>query len=221
MPLESRTFFSQFFRILFVLNCFVTGTFAGQWSSSLLDHSVTFDLPLDWMIQHHGRQDGSELIQFYVPYREAEKRSESANAIITANPFQAGMDLYTFSNMRLRNCFEGMEIIGDFISRDKWRTVVWKAKQGNTPYRILDRFGVHQGAMVHFRLSFPMLYQDNTNWLAKVVSDFNRVVQSLKIEERNLVDCEVKYDHNLIWLGPFNSSIESFSSLVDEYIGLN
>lgn len=220
MPLESRSFL-YLFRVLVILSFSVSASFAGQWRSSLLDHHVTFELPEDWVVQHFIQRGTTEMTGFYVPYQEAEKRAESANAIITAEPLQPAMDVQTFSDARLRNCFEGMEIIGDVTTRDKWRTVVWRAKQGTTPYRILDRFGVSGGAMVHFRLSFPMLYHGDTNWLAKVVSDFNRVVESLKIGDRNLLDCEVKCGNNLIWLGPFNSSIGSLSSLVDEYSVLN
>jgi hypothetical protein len=75
-------------------------------------------------------------------------------------------------------------VVGDIPDGKNWRTIVWTATQG-VPYLSLDRFGVSGGIAVEFIVAFPLLENGDPAWVEKVVTDFNTVCQSLKIDGGN------------------------------------
>lgn len=171
---------------------------------SLLDKSVTFEFPKNWILQKNFKQQKAEVLQLFVPYPETDDTPDSANAGLTAEPAQEGFDVKNFGDFKLQNKYEGTAILTDITSDDgKWRTVLWRSRQDKTPYVILDRFGVDKGVMVHFMLSFPVLEKGNGKWISQTLSEFNSIVKSLKIKGVNSVNSEAKYDHDMIWLRDF------------------
>jgi len=178
--------------------------------NALLDKTVTFKLPKDWVLQKQLKQHQAEVLQLFIPYPETDNTPDSANAGLTAELQQEGVDVKRFGDFKLLNKYKGTAILTDIISDDgAWRTVLWRSRQDKTPYVILDRFGVDKGVMVHFNLSFPVLDTGNGEWITKTLSGFNSVVRSLKIKGNNAINSEVKYDNNLIWLRDFKDPTNS------------
>jgi hypothetical protein len=60
-----------------------------------------------------------------------------------------------------------------------------------------------RGVMVCFRVAVPILKNDQ-GVLTSSISNFNWVVNSLKIGETNAVNSEMRWDHGVTWLRPFN-----------------
>jgi hypothetical protein len=174
-------------------------------SNSLARELVTFDAPKDWILQNHLVNSNSESFQFLIPDPATDNTPDSANAGISIEPICDGMNVTNFSGLRLEgtpNSY-GYAVLTKIFSGDKWCSAMTHAQQNETPYIIMDRFGVDQGVMVFFRVAQPVL-TNNNNVVQLSISNFNALVYSLKIGGTNMVNSEMCQDHGLIWLRAFS-----------------
>jgi hypothetical protein len=174
-------------------------------SNSPAGKLVTFDAPKDWILQNHLVNSNSESFQFLIPDSATDGTPDSANAGISIEPVRDGMDVTSFSGLRLESTSSphGYAVLTKIFAGDKWCSAVTRGQQDATPYMIMDRFGVDQGVMVFFRVAQPVL-TNNQDTVARSISNFNAVTRSLKIGGTNTVNSEMRQDHGTIWLRAFS-----------------
>jgi len=170
-------------------------------SNSPAEKLITFDTPKDWILQNHLVNSNSESFQFLIPDSATDGTPDSANAGISIEPIRDGMDITKFANSRLQSTPEpyGYVVLTNIFASDKWSSAMTRGQQNETPYLIMDRFGVDQGVMVFFRVAQPIL-TNNPTAVALSISNFNAVVRSLKIGGSNAVNSEMRNDYGTIWL---------------------
>jgi hypothetical protein len=175
----------------------VTNSFAGK--------LVAFDPPKEWVLQNHITQTNSESFQFLIPDATTDGTSDSANAGFLIETASDGMDITNFANQRLQTTSSpyGYIVITNIYAGDKWCSAMTRGQQDETPYVIMDRLGVDQGVMVFFRIAQPVL-TNNAVAVALSISNFNKIVRSLKIGGSNTVNSEMREDHGTIWLRAFS-----------------
>jgi hypothetical protein len=166
---------------------------------------VTFDAPKDWILQNHLVNSNSESFQYLIPDPATDGTPDSANAGISIEPVRDGMEITNFANSRLQSTPEpsGYLTLTNIFANDKWCTAITRGQQGETPYIIMDRFGVDQGLMVFFRVAQPIL-TNNSTAVALSISNFNEAVRSLKIGGSNAINSEIRQDYGTIWLRDFS-----------------
>jgi hypothetical protein len=157
------------------------------------------------ILQNHLVNSNSENFQFLIPDSATDGTPDSANAGISIEPMRDGMNITNFSGLRLESVPNpyGYAVLTKIFSGDKWCSAVTRAQQNETPYVIMDRFGVDQGVMVFFRVAQPVL-KNNNDVVQLSISNFNAVVRSLKIGGTNMVNSEMRQDHGSIWLRAFS-----------------
>jgi hypothetical protein len=175
-----------------------------QMLTSLVGKSVTFDVPKAWVLQKHATNVDSESFQYLIPDAATDDTSDSANAGIFIEAAGDGLNVTNFSNLRLGSTPnpDGDTVMTKIFANDKWCSAISRGQQDQTPYIIMDRFGLDQGVSVMFRLAQPVL--TNRPVIAESISNFNAVVDSLKIGGTNAVNSEMRQDRGTIWLRAFS-----------------
>lgn len=173
-------------------------TFAGK--------LVTFDTPKNWILQKQATKVGFEAFQFLIPDPATDGTPDSANAGIVIEKAQDDLDVTNFASLHLQTGSEppGNALVTTIFGNDKWCSAVTRGQQGETPYIIMDRFGVDHGVTVFFRVAQPIL--QNHSSVAESISNFNSVVRSLKIYGTNAVNSEMREDRGTIWLREFGDT---------------
>ncbi len=176
-------------------------------TNSLAGKLVTFDAPKDWILQNHLVNSNSESFQFLIPDSATDGTPDSANAGISIELVRDGMNVTNFSALRLESISSshGYAVLTKIFAGDKWCSAVTRGQQDATPYIIMDRFGVDQDVMVFFRVAQPVL-TNNQDAVTLSISNFNAVVNSLKIGGTNAVNSEMRQDHGTIWLRAFSDT---------------
>jgi hypothetical protein len=174
-------------------------------SNSPAERLVAFDAPKDWILQNHLVNSNSESFQFLIPDSVTDNTPDSANAGILIELVHNGMDVTNFSGSLLENApnLHGYAVLTKIFAGNKWCSALSRGQQGATPYIIMDRFGVDLGVMVFFRFAQPVL-TNNQSAVALSISNFNAVGRSLKIGGTNMVNSEMRQDHDTIWLRAFS-----------------
>jgi hypothetical protein len=177
---------------------------AAQLPESLMDENLSFKLPDHWHLQRQFTNGAASVLQLLIPDPDTDDTPDSSNAFVTAEPVQPGATVESFGDNKLRSGLP-FTVITNIPAGHTWRTVLSRGKQGNTPYIVLDRFGVDAGYMVALRVAFPVIQRKDGRWMANMVADCNNVIGSLKIRSKNVITSELKYDEdvrgvNVVWL---------------------
>ncbi len=177
----------------------------GGTTNSFAGKLVNVDVPKDWILQKHLLQSSSESFQFLIPDAATDGTPDSANARISIEPAREGMGVTNFATLRLQTTSSpyGYAVLTNIFASDKWCSAMTRGQQDETPYIIMDRFGIDHGVMVFFRVAQPIL-TNNPVAVALSISNFNAVVRSLKIGGSNAVNSEMRQDHGAIWLRAFS-----------------
>src|SRR5207249_9730 len=144
---------------LFLVTVLCLAADAGSLPESLLDKNVTFKLPAHWIAQRQFTKGSAKVLQLLIPDPDTDEMPDSSNAIITAEPLQAGVTVERFGDSRLRSynsSLSSFTVLTDVPAGQSWRTVLSRVQQGNIPYVVFDRFGVDAGYMVALRIAFPI-----------------------------------------------------------------
>lgn len=165
---------------------------------------VTFDVPKEWVLQSHVTKTNSESFQFLIPDTATDGTLDSANAGISIEQADEGLDVTNYADLRLQinSASTGDVVLTKIFANDKWCSAITHGQQSATPYIIMDRFGVDCGMRVFFRVAQPVLTNDHV--VMDSISNFNAVAISLKIGGTNAVNSEMRRDHGTVWLRAFS-----------------
>jgi tetratricopeptide (TPR) repeat protein len=152
--------------------------------TSLMTQRVTLSLPQAWQVQKKEDQEARARIQMLIPYPAADNTPHSANAALIADLVPDRITIKELGDKVYEKSLEDLSVMNDIADGPNWRTIVWRATNG-VPYLSLDRFGVANGVAVELLVSFPLLENGDTNWVERVIDDFNEACESLKIDGTN------------------------------------
>jgi hypothetical protein len=173
-------------------------------TTSVTGKLVTFDVPKTWVLQNHATNVDTESFQYSIPDAATDDTDDSANAGIFIETANDGVNVTNFANLRLGSAPDpyGYAVLTNIFASATWCSAISRGQQDKTPYTIMDRYGVDRGVAVMFRLAQPML--TNGAVVAGSISNFNAVVNSLKIGGSNSVNSEMREDRGTIWLRAFS-----------------
>ena len=174
--------------------------------TSFLGTPVTFDVLKTWVLQKHATNVDSESFQYSIPDAATDDAADGANAGIFIEAANDGVNVTNFSHLRLGSTPNpyGYSALTTIFANDKWCSAISRGQQDKTPYIIMDRFGVDRGVAVMFRLAQPILTNDTV--VSDSISNFNAVVNSLKIGGTNNVNSEMRQNRGTIWLRTFGDA---------------
>jgi hypothetical protein len=162
--------------------------------SSMLNGAVTYTLPEGWHISMYINtyRSGSAEIR-----NTKELRAKSqARLFLSAMPLPEKKTVGETSGDNygsdMRKVMEGT-VLSDKADSEEWRTVVSTLVQHGEPYLMLEHFGVVDDKYVSATVVMP-LGSGDVEWMKKVVTDFNAVCESIKVNGRGSFENRVSPD---------------------------
>jgi hypothetical protein len=161
-----------------------------------LRKDVEFTQPARWSLEKHIRKERVEALIFSV---DTAHDNSDASVVLTIEANQEKLDLKQFGDLRLSNEYSDFAILTQ-TTESSWRSVLSRAQKYETPYCILDCFGIEASLRVHFRVAWAIKTGRASEQTAKLVADINTLLSSLKLCKAPSPHSSLKYDGRIIWL---------------------